>query len=161
LRAGFALMRPRPSLWNKAKKETEMAGNIDPEREQFEASKALPRDTPINMINLIRLRGEALYEGGTKATGAEAYASYGKTSAPIFARVGGTIIWRGAPKLVLIGPMDEAWDIAFIARYPNAAAFMEMVTDPEYRKAVKHRQAAVLDSRLIRCEELGGSKAFG
>ncbi|WP_417456778.1 DUF1330 domain-containing protein [Kordiimonas sp.] len=138
-----------------------MAGSIDPEREQFEAFKILPRDTPINMINLIRLRAEAVYEDGTKATGAEAYTTYGKTSGPIFKRVGGTIIWRGEPKLVLIGPSDEAWDLAFIARYPNAGAFMEMVTDPEYRKAVKHRQAAVLDSRLIRCEELGGSSEFG
>lgn len=135
--------------------------HIDPEREQFDGFKDLPRDTPINMINLVRLRDKAVYEDGTETTGAEAYATYGKTSGPIFKRVGGTIVWRGAPKLVLIGPTDEAWDVAFIARYPNAGAFMEMVTDPEYRKAVKHRQAAVLDSRLIRCEELGGSKEFG
>ena len=135
--------------------------HIDPEREQFDAFKNLPRDTPINMINIIRLRETAAYEDGTTATGAEAYATYGKTSGPIFKRVGGTIIWRGAPRLVLIGPSDEHWDIAFIARYPNAGAFMEMVTDPEYRKAVKHRQAGVADSRLIRCEELGGSKEFG
>ena len=139
-----------------------MAGNIDPERAQFEAFKALPRDTPINMINLVKLRDEASYEDGTKTTGLEAYTTYGKASGPIFQRVGGTIIWRGEPKLVLIGPSDEAWDIAFIARYPNAGAFMEMVTDPEYRKAVKHRQAAVLDSRLIRCEEVAGSSTeFG
>lgn len=138
-----------------------MAGSVDPEREQFEAFKALPRDTPINMINLVKLRTEAQYEDGTKVTGAEAYATYGKTSGPIFKRVGGTIIWRGEPKLVLIGPSDEGWDIAFIARYPNAGAFMEMVTDPEYRKAVKHRQAAVSDSRLIRCVELGDSDNFG
>ncbi len=139
-----------------------MAGSIDPEREQFEAFKTLPRDTPINMINLVKLRAEAQYEDGTKASGAEAYATYGKTSGPTFKRVGGTIIWRGEPKLVLIGPSDEAWDLAFIARYPNAGAFMEMVTDPEYRKAVKHRQAAVLDSRLIRCEEVRGTNTeFG
>ena len=27
--------------------------DVDPEREQFEAFKALPRDTPIEMINLL------------------------------------------------------------------------------------------------------------
>ncbi|WP_417451198.1 DUF1330 domain-containing protein [Kordiimonas sp.] len=134
---------------------------IDPERKQFEAFKSLPRDTPINMINLVRFRETAAYEDGTKASGAEAYATYGKTSGPIFKRVGGTIIWRGTPKLVLTGPTDEIWDVAFIARYPHAGAFLEMVTDPEYRKAVKHRQAAVLDSRLIRCAELDGSSEFG
>jgi uncharacterized protein (DUF1330 family) len=131
-------------------------GHIDPEREQFEAFKALPRDTPINMINLVRLKDVAAYDGEAPegvVSGADAYKAYGRESGPIFARVGGTIIWRGNPKLVLIGPQDEAWDLAFIARYPTSGAFMEMVTDPAYREAVKHRQAAVLDSRLIRCEE--------
>jgi len=56
--------------------------------------------------------------------------------------------------VMLIGPADKQWDMMFIARYPPAAAFLEMVTDPGYREAVKHRQAAVLDSRLIRSAEL-------
>ena len=30
----------------------------------------------------------------------------------------------------------------FIAFYPHAGAFLEMVTDPVYRQAVVHRQAA-------------------
>ena len=38
----------------------------------------------------------------------------------------------------------ESWDHVFIARYPNAGAFLAMVTDPVYQQAVKHRQAAVL-----------------
>ena len=42
----------------------------------------------------------------------------------------------------------------FIARYPNAGAFLEMVTDPVYQQAVKHRQAAVMTSRLQRFGEL-------
>ncbi|MFC3050807.1 DUF1330 domain-containing protein [Kordiimonas pumila] len=134
---------------------------IDPEREQFEAFKALPRDTPINMINLVKLKETAVYEDGTSVSGADAYKAYGKASGPVFTRVGGTIIWRGRPEGVLIGPLDETWDIAFIARYPNAAAFMEMVTDAEYRKAVKHRQAAVETSRLIRCADLEGATKFG
>jgi hypothetical protein len=32
------------------------AGSIDPTRAQFDAFKALPRDTPIQMLNLIRLK---------------------------------------------------------------------------------------------------------
>jgi len=134
---------------------------IDPEKEQFEAFKKLPRDTPINMLNLVRLNEKAVYEDGTTTTGAAAYKTYGKESGPIFTRVGGTILWRGKPQLMLIGPEAVEWHVAFVARYPNAGAFMEMVTDPEYRKAVKHRQAAVEDSRLLRCAELEGDKVFG
>jgi uncharacterized protein (DUF1330 family) len=138
---------------------------IDPNRTQFEAFKSLPRDEPLNMLNLIKLRDQAAYEDGRSATGAEAYAAYGRESGPIFKRVGGTILWRGNPQVMLIGPERtsgvEAWDIAFVAHYPTAGAFLEMVTDPQYQIAVKHRQAAVADSRLLRCGAMEGSSEFG
>lgn len=139
-----------------------MTGHIDPQRAAFESFKALPRDEPVQMLNLIALRARAAYPDGRDVSGAQAYGEYGARSGPIFQRVGGSIIWRGAPQLVLIGPPDEAWDLAFVAAYPSAAAFLEMVTDPVYRSdAVPHRQAAVLDSRLIRNAPLEGGAALG
>lgn len=137
-----------------------MTGHIDPDRAQFDAFKALPRDTPINMLNLVRVRDRAAYPDGREATGHEAYAAYGRESGPVLEKVGGTILWRGSFETVLIGPADERWDYAFIARYPNAGAFLAMVTDPVYREAVKHRQAAVEDSRLIRLGDVEGGKGF-
>lgn len=127
-----------------------MNNNVDPARQQFDTFKTLPRETPIMMLNLIRLRDQAHYPDGRSATGAQAYRSYGEKSESIFKQVGGEIIWRGKPESVLIGPLDEEWDIAFIARYPNAGAFLAMITDADYKQVVVHRQAAVLDSRLIR-----------
>ncbi|SEH20343.1 protein of unknown function [Sphingopyxis sp. YR583] len=129
---------------------------IDPERAQFDAFKALPRDTVIQMLNLVRFKAAATYPDGHPLegkglTGAEAYANYGKDSGPVFQRVGGSVVWSGTMEAMVIGPEDELWDAAFIARYPNSGAFMEMVTDPVYREAVIHRQAAVETSRLIRC----------
>ncbi len=139
-----------------------MSGHIDPTRDAFDAFKALPRDEPLEMLNLIRLRDQARYPDGRSATGQEAYKAYGRHSAPIFQRVGGGVLWRGAPRTVLIGPQDEHWHISFIARYPSAGAFLEMVTDPVYQSdAVPHRQAAVLDSRLIRHAPLSGGDMFG
>ena len=79
---------------------------------------------------------------------------------PRFRRVGGRILWRGAPECVLIGPSGEQWDIAFIAQYPNGGAFLEMVTDPAYQAVVYHRQAAVSDSRLIRMGEAAEGIGF-
>lgn len=141
-------------------------GHVDPEREAFDAFKALPRDTPINMLNLLRFRDRAAYPAGHAndgrgLSGAEAYAEYGRTSGPVFARVGGKIVWRGTMEAVLIGPADEHWDAAFIAFYPNAAAFLEMVTDPEYRIAVVNRQAAVATSRLVRFAPMVALQRFG
>jgi uncharacterized protein (DUF1330 family) len=130
--------------------------HIDPERAQFDAFKALPRDTAIQMLNLVRFKATATYPdghvlAGQGMTGAEAYRHYGADSGPVFQRVGGSIVWRGAMEAMVIGPDAEHWDAMFIAEYPNSAAFMEMVTDPVYRDAVIHRQAAVETSRLIRC----------
>jgi uncharacterized protein (DUF1330 family) len=143
-----------------------MTGSIDPLRAQFDAFKALPRDTPIQMLNLIRLRDRAVYpEGhpdhGKDMSGLDAYRAYGRTSGPIFRRVGGRQVWAGRPEVVVTGPADEKWDLAFIAKYPSAGAFLAMVTDPEYREHVKHRQAAVLDSRLVRLKPLTPGAGFG
>jgi uncharacterized protein (DUF1330 family) len=138
-----------------------MSSSIDPSREQFSRMMKIAHDGPVHMLNLIRLREKAAYEDGRDATGAEAYKSYGKESAPIFSRVGGKIVHAWDPKLVLIGPEDEAWDIAFIAEYPSAAAFGEMVKDPAYQAIVFHRQAAVADSRLIRLHPREAGSGFG
>jgi uncharacterized protein (DUF1330 family) len=138
-----------------------MAKYVDPKRDQFAAFMKLESDGPIWMLNLIRLRKNAKYEDGRAATGAEAYAEYGRTSEPFFKDVGGKIVWAGKPEAVLIGPEDERWDLAFIAEYPSAAAFADMVKDEGYQAVVHHRQAAVKTSRLIRMKPGSPGKLFG
>ena len=138
---------------------------VDLSRMNFDAFKALDRTTPILMLNKLKFHDQARYEvdhplANRTMTGAEAYAHYGADSGPIFSRVGGTIVWRGNFESTVIGPSDESWDQVFIARYPNAGAFLEMVTDPVYQQAVKHRQAAVLTSRLQRFGELELGNTF-
>ncbi|WP_299547113.1 DUF1330 domain-containing protein [uncultured Tateyamaria sp.] len=140
--------------------------HIDPTAEQFQTFKDLPRDTPIEMLNLVRFNDLANYPGDHELardglTGAQAYGLYSKHSGPVLGKVGGSIIWRGGFETMLIGPSDEAWDAVFIARYPNTAAFLAMVTDPDYQRAVVHRQAAVKTSRLIRCKPADGGTTFG
>ena len=138
-----------------------MGGHVDPTKQSFGLFKALPTDRPIHMLNLVRLRAEAAYPDGRKATGLEAYRAYAKESGPVFTGLGGKQVWIGRPELTLIGPDSERWDIAFIAQYPSGAAFIAMMRDPVYREAVKHRQAAVADSRLIRLAPATPGAMFG
>jgi len=138
-----------------------MVDYVNPEREAFNAFAVAKSENPIHMLNLIQLNATASYDDGAIVTGAEAYAAYGRRSAPIFARVGGRIVWSGKFDLMLIGPTEERWDIAFIAEYPNSDAFIEMVKDDEYQQAVKHRNAAVKTSRLIRLSPSETGSSFG
>ncbi len=138
-----------------------MAGYIDPTKEVFGVFRNNDRPGPIQMLNLVRFRDQAAYPDGRQISGADAYAAYGKDSAPVFSRLGGSIIWRGNFELMLIGPQTENWDECFIAQYPSVAAFVEMVRDPVYREAVKHRQAAVADSRLVRLAPSDSGAGFG
>jgi uncharacterized protein (DUF1330 family) len=138
-----------------------MTGYVDPTKESFAAFRANDRASPIHMLNLVRFRDKAAYPDGRDATGAQAYAAYGRDSYPVFSRLGGRIVWRGKFELILIGPSEEKWDECFVAEYPSVAAFVAMLRDPGYREAVKHRQAGVLDSRLIRLDPAQTGSGFG
>ncbi len=138
-----------------------MTGFVDPTKETFGRFRENDRPGPIHMLNLVRFRDEAVYPDGRRSTGAEAYAAYGRESFPVFSRLGGRIVWRGNFELMLIGPDSEQWDECFIAEYPSVAAFVEMIRDPVYREAVKHRQAAVRDSRLVRMQPAEAGAGFG
>lgn len=139
---------------------------VNPTREQFKAIFGLPLDEPVLMLNLLRFRAWAEYSPAdpehtqSRVTGAEAYRRYSEAATPIFERVGGTQVWIGRPQLTLIGPPEETWDLAFIARYPTAQAFVDMLKDADYNHATRHRTAATADSRLIRCAGLPPGRTF-
>ena len=139
---------------------------VDPTRAQFDAFKGLARDHPIEMLNLVQFRDLANYPGDHPLardglTGAAAYALYGKYTADILKKVGGSILWRAGFETTLIGPAAEAWDAMFIARYPTGHAFLAMISDSEYQRAVVHRQAGVATSRLIRTKPGVTGDSFG
>lgn len=138
-----------------------MTDYVNPEREIFKSFAEQKSDIPIHMLNLVKLYETATYDDGALVSGKEAYTAYGRRSGPVFQRVGGRIIWSGSFDLMLIGPQEEVWDIAFVAEYPNSDAFIEMVKDDEYQLAVKHRNAAVKTSRLIRISPNEIGNTFG
>lgn len=142
-----------------------MTTYIDPSRANFDVFKGLPRDEPIHMLNLLRYRDQAIYPDGHEHagkgwSGRRAYEEYGATSGPIFRRVGGTLMWRGAFQTMVTGPDDEQWDDGFVAHYPTAAAFLEMIKDPAYQRAVINRTAALADSRLVRFSPRSAGEGF-
>ncbi|MCC0049489.1 MAG: DUF1330 domain-containing protein [Rhodobiaceae bacterium] len=133
------------------------ATHLNPTREQFRALRDVPQDQPVLMINLLRFNDVARYAesdpeySDAPVSGETAYGRYAAETEAIVLAAGGSQDWIGKPVLTVIGPETEAWDHAFVARYPSPQAFMDMVKNPGYQAAVRHRNAATADSRLICC----------
>src|SRR6202012_917273 len=101
--AGRALWQRGMRRQTRSEKKS-MTGHIDPTKEVFTQFRDNDREGPIHMLNLVRLLDRAVYPDGRSATGAEAYAAYGRDSGPVFTRLGGRIVWQGSFELMLIGP---------------------------------------------------------
>jgi len=107
---------------------------------------------PIVMLNLLRYRALAAYPVGIDVqpcSGREAYRRYAEAAIRFITESGGEVLWRGAGKAVLIGAPGEHWDTTILVRYPSKAAFLRMLSNPDYQAITFHRTAALEDSRLI------------
>ncbi len=119
-------------------------------RAMTEVLSNTPKDQPVVMLNLLKFREHANYEGQREGvSGREAYQEYGRGAIHCIKAVGGDLVWSGAPTGVLIGPEYEQWDEVLLVRYPSLDAFLKMIESPEYKRIVHHRTAAIDDSRLI------------
>ena len=129
------------------------------------AERALAADTPVMMVNLLRYREQAQYDGGTlpPCSGREAYFQrYVPTFAAVTQGQGISAEWVGAVHAALVAPGGEAWDDVAIVRYPSVAAFRAMIESDAYRnQAAPHRLAALADWRLLATTPLAlpGAKA--
>jgi uncharacterized protein (DUF1330 family) len=114
-------------------------------------------DGPIVMVNLLKYRAHAAYapehaEAKERLSGREAYQRYGMVALQHVAKRGGSIVWGGPQRLVMIG--DDAandWDEVVCVRYPSRTAFLDMTQDPEYLAAHYHREAGLERTALLCC----------
>lgn len=117
--------------------------------EQLQVLDTLPANKPVVMLNLLRFREQAAYSEPLEAcTGREAYKRYSQTSLQTIAAVGGSVVFSGKTHESLIAPQGEYWHQIFLVRYPSVAAFRSMIAMPQYQASVRHRTAALQDSRL-------------
>ena len=126
-------------------------GAINPEPNQIKnALSNIPKRIPIVMLNLLKFRDKAAYESEEiDISGEQAYENYAEGAFQCLQKVGGELVWSGDAKASLISPVGEEWDQVLLIRYPSIEKFLEMISSAEYNKVVKHRTAALEDSRLI------------
>lgn len=131
---------------------------VFPGPEQIAAFFGGAEDGPFVMVNLLRFKERAEYADGSDAelSGREAYARYGAAVQACLASVGGAQIYAGAVTDLMLGEVEELWDMVALAQYPSRAAMMAMVQSPDYQAIEKHRVAGLAGQLNIRSKQIGG-----
>lgn len=114
---------------------------ITPNLDQFQELAATPDEGPVVMLNLLKFK-----EGGE-----ESYMRYGDAAVGMVEERGGRVLWSGRAEQILIGDPAADWDVVVLVEYPSRAAFIEMVSRPEYLAAHAEREAGLERTVVVAC----------
>lgn len=131
---------------------------VFPSMEQITSFFGGPENGPFVMLNLLKFKETAEYPDGSDAnlSGAEAYARYGKAIQACLAAVDGKQIYAGPVTGLMIGEVEDLWDMVALVEYPSLAAMQKMVSSPEYQAIEVHRKAGLAGQLNIRTTQIGG-----
>jgi uncharacterized protein (DUF1330 family) len=118
---------------------------VIPTADQLQQFLGATEDGPFVMLNLLKFRDKAAYPDGSDAhlSGAEAYARYGKVVGGHVEAVGGKMGYAGRITGLMIGEVEELWDMMALAQYPSLAAMRTMILSPAYQEITRHREAGL------------------
>ena len=112
----------------------------------------------IYMLNLLRFKETADYTAFPllaplqSVSGQQAFNSYIKYTMPFLKESGGEIVFMGTCSDFFIGPSDEKWDFVMLIKQQSLQSFLAFASNPAYIKILGHREAAIVDSRLLPVE---------
>jgi hypothetical protein len=118
------------------------------------AARVLPSDRPVFMLNLLRYRETATYQGRPEEKPCTGREAYHERYIPAFRRLAAGLpikrLFFGSVFAKLVGPANAQWDDAAINEYADFATFRAVVDSEGYRReADHHRRAALDDFRLF------------
>jgi uncharacterized protein (DUF1330 family) len=131
---------------------------VFPQPEQAMAFFGGTEDGPFVMVNLLRFKAKAEYAGGSDPdlSGAEAYARYGEGVRKLVENLGGKVRYSGDVTGLLLGEVEDLWDMVALAEYPSLAAFRTMALSPEMQAIEHHRKAGLAGQLNIRTKPADG-----
>ena len=123
----------------------EVKNAVMPNDQQMAGFLEEGEERPIYMVNLLKFKDKATYPDKRKTdlTGEEAYAIYGLEVRKHLEKVGAKPIFSGKVSRLMLGEVEDLWDMVAIAMYPNRKAMLDMISDPEYIKSAQHRVAGL------------------
>jgi uncharacterized protein (DUF1330 family) len=125
---------------------------VMPQPEQAKAFFFGEENGPMVMVNLLKFKDKAEYPDGSNAdwTGKQAYLVYGAAVQKCLELVGGRAVFSGDVTGLILGEVEELWDMVALAYYPSPQAMMQMVGLPEYQGIEIHRFAGLKGQLNIR-----------
>lgn len=128
------------------------ANALMPEPDQAQGFFFGDETGPMVMVNLLKFKPKAEYPDGSnpEMTGRQAYAVYGAAVMKCLEMVGGKGLFSADVTGLLLGQVEELWDMVALAYYPSPQAMMQMVGLPEYQGIEVHRFAGLAGQLNIR-----------
>lgn len=129
-----------------------VVNHLYPTQERIGALMGVASAEPIVMLNLLKFKDKAVYADGraTTLTGREAYQLYGTAMQKVVEKHGGKFLFGGQIASLVIGEVEDVWDLCALVEYPSAAAFARIATSPEVGEIGVHRAAGLEGQLLIR-----------
>lgn len=115
------------------------ADGATPTSTQWQRLLDRPADQPVTLLNLFKIRDQAAFD------------RYAEVSIPAMQKAGGTFLMIAPCAGAFLGE-DEDWDLVAIGRYPDAAALLRLLDDPDYQAAFPHRTAACARQKVLICD---------
>ena len=127
--------------------------SIEPSAKQLQALHAINPEGPFHFVNFLAFKDHAEYPAEHKLanaalSGSDAYDKYGAVALQQIIQRGGRLITLNTVELEVIGSSGP-WHRVATMEYPNTAAFLEMIADPGYQKALVHRNAGLKDTIVL------------
>ena len=118
---------------------------VHPGQDQAMAFFGGAEDGPFVMVNLLKFRDKAVYPDGSDADlpGFQAFLRYGKAVGDMIRAVGGRQGYAGPVTGLMLGEVEDLWDMVALAEYPSLAAMRAMVENPAYLEIARHRTAGL------------------
>jgi len=136
----------------------EVNNKVSPSEEQIKGFFEPGAEGPIYMLNLLKFKDKAEYEDGseTDLTGAQAYARYGAEVSKILIKLGGGGMFNAKVERLMLGEVEDLWDMVAIAMYPSRQAMIDMMQSEEYQAIHHHRDAGLAGQLNIETTIAGG-----
>lgn len=123
----------------------EVINSLYPNKEQIEGFLEPGPEGPICMVNLLKFKTQAEYEDGreTQLSGREAYGLYEEGVKKLLQEVGGCVGFEGDVERLMLGEVEQLWDVVALAVWPSRRAMLEVMQSDAMGEISVHRAAGL------------------